>query len=86
MSEAIGHNSEKFAKDQLRSIIERIENLETDKDAIASDIKDVFTEAKGQGYCVKTLRRVITMRKKDPAARNEEAALLETYMHALGME
>lgn len=86
---SIGHNSEaatRFSRDQLKSIIERIERLEEEKAGIASDIKDIYAESKGNGYCVKTLRKVVAMRKKDPAVRAEEAAILETYMHALGME
>lgn len=83
----IGHNSEPapFAADRLKSIVERIERLEEEKKAIGEDITDVYTEAKGNGYCPKTLRKIIAIRKKDPDARSEEEALLETYMHALGM-
>ncbi|HEU5048635.1 MAG TPA: DUF2312 domain-containing protein [Rickettsiales bacterium] len=74
-----------IAADQLRSIIERIERLEEEKAGIASDIKDVFAEAKGNGYDVKTLRTIIRLRKKDAAEREEEETILETYMRALGM-
>jgi len=87
MSE-IGHNSEpveKFAKEQLRSIIERVERLEEDKAAIASDIKDVFTEAKGNGFDVKALRTIVRMRKQDAGERAEQEQILETYMQAMGM-
>lgn len=81
MSEAIGDN----AKEQLRSIIERVERLEEDKAAIASDIKDVFTEAKGNGYDVKALRTIVRMRKQDAGERAEQEQMLEIYMQALGM-
>lgn len=74
-----------IAADQLKSIIERVEKLEEEKAGIASDIKDIFAEAKGNGYDVKTLRKVITLRKKDAAERDEEEYLLDTYKRALGM-
>jgi len=73
------------AKDQLKSIIERIERLEEEKAGIASDIKDIFAEAKGNGYDVKTLRKVISLRKQDAAERDEAEHLLDTYLRALGM-
>ena len=85
MAEAgIGHNS--AAGNQLRSIVERIERLEEDKRAVADDIKDVYAEAKGNGFDTKTLRTVIRLRKQDQKKRAEEAAILETYLHALGIE
>lgn len=70
---------------QLQSIIERIERLEEEKASVASDIKDVYTEAKGNGFDPKILKQVIALRKKDAAKRAEEQALLATYMQALGM-
>jgi uncharacterized protein (UPF0335 family) len=70
---------------RLRSFIERVERLEEDKKAIADDIKEVYAEAKGQGFDVKTMRKIISLRKKDPDDRAEEDALLDTYMSALGM-
>lgn len=82
---AIGDNSTKFAADQLKSIIERVERLEEEKKAIGADIKDIYTESKGQGYDVKALRTIIRLRKQDPNDRAEQDAVLETYMHALGM-
>jgi uncharacterized protein (UPF0335 family) len=93
MSEAtIGHNSAaqdepatKFAKEQLKSIIERIERLEEEKSGIASDIRDIYAESKGNGYDVKALRTIIRMRKQDPNERQEAESILESYMHALGM-
>lgn len=75
----------KFAKDQLRSIIERIENREEAKKEIADDIKDIFAEAKSSGYDCKALRTIIRMRKQDANERQESEAILETYMSALGM-
>ena len=74
-----------IARDQLKSIIERIEKLEEEKKAIADDIKEVFAEAKANGYDVKTLRQVLRIRKQDTAERQEAEALLDLYMHALGM-
>jgi uncharacterized protein (UPF0335 family) len=77
----VGHN----ANQQLRSIIERIERLEADKADIASDIKDVYAEAKGNGFDVKALRTIVRMRKQDANERAEQETILETYMLALGM-
>jgi uncharacterized protein (UPF0335 family) len=79
----IGHNS--IAKDQLKSIIERVERLEEDKRDISDDIKDVYSEAKGNGFDAKALRRIVALRKQDPDKRAEQEAILDTYMHALGM-
>jgi uncharacterized protein (UPF0335 family) len=73
------------AAGQLRSFVERIERLEEEKKGIADDIRDVFAEAKGNGYDTKVMRQVIRLRKKDAAERQEEEALLDLYMHALGM-
>jgi len=74
-----------FAKDQLKAFIERIERLEEEKKAIADDIRDVYAEAKGNGFDVKTLRTVVRLRKQDKSERMEQEAILETYLHALGM-
>lgn len=73
------------ARAQLRSIIERIERLEEEKKALADDIKEIYAEAKANGYDVKTLRKVVALRKKNQHERQEEEALLETYLSALGM-
>lgn len=83
----IGHNSANtgVARDQLRSIVERIEALERDKAEIAADIKDVYSEAKGNGFDVKALRSIVRLRKQDADKRREHEAILDTYMHALGM-
>ena len=74
------------AADQLRLLIERIERLEEEKAAIAGDIKEVYAEAKGNGFDTKVLRKVISIRKQDAAERLEQEALLELYMTALGMQ
>jgi uncharacterized protein (UPF0335 family) len=73
------------AVDQLKSIIARVEKLEEEKAAIADDIKDVFAEAKGNGYDVKAIRQIIKLRKMDAQEREEEETILDTYMRALGM-
>jgi len=73
------------ARDQLRTIVERIERLEEEKKAIADDIKEVFAEAKGNGFDVKTLRTVVRMRKIEATEREEQEAMLDLYMSALGM-
>jgi uncharacterized protein (UPF0335 family) len=73
------------ASRQLKSFVERIERLEEEKKAISDDIRDVFGEAKGVGFDTKILRQVIRIRKKDAAERQEEAALLDLYLHALDM-
>jgi uncharacterized protein (UPF0335 family) len=74
-----------FAKDQLRSIIERIERLEEERKTMSDDIRDVYAEAKGNGFDVKALRAIVRMRKQDPNERAEAETILETYMNALGM-
>lgn len=73
------------AADQLRAFVERIEKLEEEKQTIADDIKDVYAEAKANGYDTKILRQVVRLRKQDSAERQEQEALLDLYMHALGM-
>jgi uncharacterized protein (UPF0335 family) len=75
----------RFAKDQLRAIIERIERLEEEKKTLSDDIRDVYAEAKGNGFDVKALRAVVRMRKQDANERAEQETILETYMQALGM-
>jgi uncharacterized protein (UPF0335 family) len=74
-----------FARDQLKAIIERIERLEEEKKATSDDIRDVYAEAKGNGFDVKVLRTIVRLRKMDTDERREQEAVLETYMHALGM-
>ncbi len=73
------------AHGQLRSIVERIERLEEEKAAIADDIKEVYGEAKGNGFDVKVLRKIVRLRKVDRAEREEEEAIMDVYMAALGM-
>ena len=77
--------SVRFAKDQLKAIVERIEKLEEEKKAISDDIRDVYAESKANGFDVKALRAIIRLRKIEPTEREEQDAILETYMHALGM-
>lgn len=72
------------AQGRLRSLIERIERLEEDKAAVMADQKEVFAEAKGEGYDVKILRKVIRIRKQDKAKRQEDDAMLDLYLSALG--
>lgn len=72
------------AQGRLRSIIERVERLEEDKQAVLTDIKEVFAEAKGEGYDVKVLRKVIARRKQDKAKAQEEEAIFDLYLSALG--
>ncbi|AEV39265.1 hypothetical protein PSE_4763 [Pseudovibrio sp. FO-BEG1] len=73
------------AADQLRAFIERIERLEEEKKVIADDIKDVYAEAKGNGFDVKVMRKIVSLRKRKPHEREEEEAILDLYLHALGM-
>ncbi len=71
--------------DQLKQFVERIERLEEEKQTIADDIKDVYAEAKSTGYDTKILKQVIRIRKQDKAEREEQEALLDLYLSALGM-
>ena len=77
--------AESVAQDQIRAFIERIERMEEEKKAIADDIKEIYAEAKGNGFDTKVLRQVVRIRKQDHAERLEQEALLELYMTALGM-
>jgi uncharacterized protein (UPF0335 family) len=72
-------------RDQLRAFVERIERLEEEKAALGADIREVYAEAKAMGFDVKTLRTVIRLRKQDVQEREEQEAILATYMAALGM-
>jgi uncharacterized protein (UPF0335 family) len=77
--------AESVAQDQLRAFVERIERLEEEKKAIADDIKEIYAEAKGNGFDTKVLRQVIRIRKQDRSERLEQEAILELYLSALGM-
>lgn len=83
MNDALDNNG--IAADELAQLIERIERLEEEKASIASDIKDIYAEAKARGFDTKAMRKIVSLRKKGPEERQEEAAILELYMEALGM-
>lgn len=76
---------EELAKDQLLSVIERIERLEEEKKGVSDDIKDVYAEAKANGFDTKVLRKIVQLRKQDANERQEMEAILDLYMSALGM-
>jgi uncharacterized protein (UPF0335 family) len=78
-------SAHRFAKDQLKALVERVERLEEEKKAISDDIRDVYGEAKANGFDTKALRTVVRLRKQDINERKEHEAILETYLHALGM-
>ena len=88
MTAGNGNNSAKpsgaVAGDRLRSFIERVERLDEEKRALGEDIREVFSEAKGAGFDVPTMRTIIKLRKMDSNDRAERDALLDTYLHALG--
>ncbi len=75
----------RFAKDQLKAFIERIERLEEEKKATSDDIRDVYAEAKGTGFDTKALRTIVRLRKLDTDERREQQEVIDTYLHALGM-
>lgn len=91
----IGHNSGDFGapsdaltaetQGRLKAFIERIERLEEDKAVVSNDLKEVFAEAKGEGFDTKIMRKVVRKRKQDRAERDEEEAMIELYMNAIGM-
>jgi len=74
-----------IAQDQLRSIVARIERLEEEKTVLATDIKEVYAEAKGNGFDIKVLRKIVRLRKQEQSERLEEQEIIDLYMHALGM-
>jgi uncharacterized protein (UPF0335 family) len=78
-------DTESVAQDQLKSIVERIERLEEEKKTISDDIKDVYGEAKANGFDTKALRKIVALRKQDRDERAEQEAILELYKQALGM-
>ena len=84
----VGHNRTRVggvAVDQLRGILERVERLEEEKAAIGADIRDVFAEAKSNGYDLKAIRSILKIRKMEAHERDEQEAVLDTYLRALGM-
>jgi len=74
-----------FAKEHLRSFVERIERLEEEKRALADDIREVYSEAKGTGFDTNVMRQVVRLRKMESADRQEQEAMLDLYLNALGM-
>jgi uncharacterized protein (UPF0335 family) len=80
-----GDNASTFAKGQLKTIVERVERLEEEKKTIGADIKEVYAEAKGNGFDTKILRKVIALRKLDADERAEAQAMIDLYCDALGM-
>jgi uncharacterized protein (UPF0335 family) len=85
----IGHNSgdtlTSAAEGRLKTILERIERLEEDKATIAGDLKEVYAEAKGEGFDTKILRRVARLARQDKAKQQEERAIMELYLRAVGL-
>lgn len=86
----IGHNSKRnrvggVAVDQLKAIIGRVEKLEEEKAGVSADIRDVFAEAKGNGFNVKAIKQIIAIRKMDSSEREEQENVRDTYLRALGM-
>ena len=81
----IGDNSYRVAADELRSFVERFENLEAEKQDLVGAQKEVMAEAKGRGYDTKVMRKIIALRKRDRDDVAEEEAILEMYKAALGM-
>lgn len=74
------------AASELKAFIERIERLEEEKKALAGDLRDVYTEAKSQGFDTKVMRKIVALRRRDHAERKEEEAIMDLYLEALGME
>lgn len=83
LNDAVGSSG--VARDRLRGFIERIERLDEEKKAITDDTKEVFAEAKGEGFDIKVIRLIIRIRKQDSNERAEQEAILDLYLHALGM-
>ncbi|MBV9568895.1 MAG: DUF2312 domain-containing protein [Hyphomicrobiales bacterium] len=77
--------SDAVAPDLLKAFVERIERLEEEKASIAGDVKEVYAEAKAQGFDIKILRKVVALRRRDAAERREEEEILDLYLQALGM-
>lgn len=81
----IGHNSGEVNASHLRAFIERIERMEEEKRAIATDIREIYIEAKGNGWDAKIMRKIVALRRQDDDKRREEETLLDIYKSALGM-
>ncbi len=81
----IGHNSEGFTADQLKSVVERVERLHEDRKAIAEDIKEVYSEAKSAGYDTKAIKHIVSLRAKDANDIKEFEAIVDLYKSAIGM-
>lgn len=82
----IGHNSVKLTGAQIKSIIERVERIEEERKELGADVREIYQEAKGNGFEPKILRHIIRLRKMNPADRAEQEALLDCYKSAIGME
>ena len=78
--------TDNVAGEQLLTLIEQIERLEADKEALTADIRDVYTQAKAAGFSVKVVRQLVRLRKMDKEERDEQEALLEAYRQAIGMD
>jgi uncharacterized protein (UPF0335 family) len=85
VDEVVPEGMHASAKDQLRAFVERIERLEEEKKALSEDLKEVYAEAKSTGFDTKALRKIISIRKQEDHERQEQEAILATYMQALGM-
>ncbi|CAK0777687.1 conserved hypothetical protein [uncultured Gammaproteobacteria bacterium] len=85
MSDAGSSDVGGITAERLKSFFERIEHLEEERAALGADIKDVYTEAKGEGFDTKVIRKIISLRKMEKSARQEMEELMELYMQALGM-
>lgn len=77
--------AESVPADQLKAFIERVERIEAEIKGLNDDKRETYAEAKGNGFCAKTIKKIVGLRRKDFAERQEEDAILELYMHALGM-
>jgi uncharacterized protein (UPF0335 family) len=83
---AVSETSSGLSAERLRSIIKRIEKLEEDKAAVGEDLKEVYSEAKGTGFDVKIIRKIVAMRKMEVEKRREQEELIELYKSVLGMD
>ncbi len=86
MTEESPARTHNIAMDRLKSIVERIERLAEERNALGSDIRDVFTEAKSAGFEPKVIRELLKLRKMDPDDLREQREMLDLYMHAVGMD